>query len=1166
MTPSSTKELPWQPLLNFLENKGPVFAVSGLKGASPAYLLSQIAPRVRAPILFLTLDETRAEQRVEEIRFFADPAQKVLWYPSWDVNPFQNISPSPEVLGQRWEVRNELSRAEGPICVVLSLAAILEKVPPRENARRFALSVIPGREFQREDFIAKLRGMGYTRVNGVAQKGEFAVRGYLLDVFSPASPQPLRIEFFGDSVESVRTFDPGTQRSLQDLEEAVILPVKEVLFFPEFQENTAANLKKKLEEEGAPREAIREVLEKIREGISFGGVDNYLPLFYPGLESFLDYLPPETLLILEDPPELEDRLSQTWAEIRESWQEQAAQGEFWPAPEELFLTREDFAGFTGLFSRIVLQGLEMGAPLPEKAGIRLETESNERLRSDLLSSKSEEGVLHLLAQRIRTGAEKGISTLLPCSNLHAAERLQEMLENHGLRPNFSTKPFSVWTPADSSGWHGTLVLGNLHRGFSFPKAGLTIITESELFGEKRPRKRSAIPLRDHALAAFSELQLEDYVVHSDHGIGIYRGLLKLTLGEEEHDFLLIEYQGGDKLYLPVYRLNLVQKYAGGGENGPRLDKLGGTSWERSKTRVRKSLRELAEELVKLYATRTVLKGYVFPPADEIYREFEASFEYEETPDQLQAIAEVQKDMGGEKAMDRLVCGDVGFGKTEVALRAAFRAMMAGKQVAVLVPTTVLAQQHYQTFSRRFSSYPFRVEMLSRFRSPAEQKKIIQDLLKGKVDLVIGTHRLLQKDLVFKDLGLLVVDEEHRFGVTHKEKLKQLRANVDALTLTATPIPRTLQMSLTGIRDLSVIETPPEERQSIRTYVTEFDEEIIRDAVRRELRRGGQVFFVHNRVQSIEAMGRLLRKLVPEARIGIAHGQMAERDLEQMMLSFVKKEVDLLLTTTIIESGLDFPSANTILINRADKLGLAQMYQLRGRVGRSNERAYAYLLVPGLAALTSDARKRLEALQEVTELGSGMKLALHDLEIRGAGALLGDAQSGHVAAVGYDMYLQILEEAVQEMKGEEVVPEVEPEMDLPLPALIPSDYLDDIHQRLIFYRRLASARSDQDLEEVREELRDRYGPFPSSLENLLQLMDLKLLLKRARVRRVSWEREKMVITFDPQAPVDPQRLVSAVARGKGTREFTPDQRLKLRPASKDWPGRIGETKKILLEIL
>jgi transcription-repair coupling factor (superfamily II helicase) len=1166
MTPSPAKELPWQSLLDFLENRGSVFTISGLKGASPAYLLSQIAPRVRTPILFLTRDEIQAEQRTEEVRFFADPLQKVLLYPLWDVKPFQNISPSPEVLGQRWEVRDELSRPGTSLWVVSSLPAILEKVPPRETARRLALSISPGREFQREDLTSKLQGLGYTRVNMVTQKGEFAVRGYLLDIFSPAVPSPLRIEFFGDRVESVRTFDPGTQRSTQDWENAVILPVKEVLFFPDFQENAAAKLKKKLQEEGSPGEAVREVLEKIREGISFGGVDNYLPLFYPKLESFLDYFPPETLLFLEDPPELEDRLSQIWEEIRENWREQTAQGEFWPTPEELFLTREDFSEFTGLFPRVVLQGIEMGAPLSEKAGIRLETESNERLRSDLLSSKSEEGILHLLAQRIRTGTEKGIFTLLPCSNLHSAQRLQEMLESHGLRPNLSPKPFSAWTPADSSGWQGTLLLGNLQRGFSFPKAGLTVLTESELFGEKRPRKRPAIPLRDHALAAFSELQLEDYVVHSDHGIGIYRGLLKLTLGEEEHDFLLIEYQGGDKLYLPVYRLNLVQKYAGGGEGGPRLDRLGGTSWEKAKKRVKRSLRELAEELVKLYATRTVLKGHVFPPADEIYREFEASFEYEETPDQLQAIAEVQKDMGAEKAMDRLVCGDVGFGKTEVALRAAFRAMMAGKQVAVLVPTTVLAQQHYETFSRRFAAYPFRVEMLSRFRSPAEQKKIIEEIAKGKVDLVIGTHRLLQKDLGFKDLGLLVVDEEHRFGVAHKEKLKRLRANVDALTLTATPIPRTLQMSLTGIRDLSIIETPPEDRQPIRTYITEFDEEIIRDAVRRELRRGGQVFFVHNRVQSIDAMGRLLRKLLPEARIEIAHGQMPERDLERVMLSFVKREVDLLLTTTIIESGLDFPSANTILINRADKLGLAQMYQLRGRVGRSNERAYAYLLVPGLAALTSDARKRLGALQEVTELGSGMKLALHDLEIRGAGALLGDAQSGHVAAVGYDMYLQILEEAVQEMKGEEVVPEVEPEMDLPLPALIPSDYIDDIHQRLIFYRRLASARSDQDLEEIREELRDRYGLFPSSLENLLLLMDLKLLLKRARVRRLSWERGKMVITFDTQSPVDPQRLVSAVAGGKGAREFTPDQRLKLRPASKDWPGMIQETKKILLEIL
>jgi transcription-repair coupling factor (superfamily II helicase) len=1165
MLPAKDKSPPWQPLFDFLEKGGTSFSIAGLKGSSAAYVLSQVASKVRAPILFLTLDEVRAEHIFQEITFFATPNQRILFYPSWDAKLFEKISPSPEVLGQRWEVRHHLSTAEHPSWIVSSLPAVLQKVPPRNVNRRFAPPIFPGQEFQRDDFVSQLEGMGYTRVHVVTEKGEFAVRGYLMDIFSPANNNPLRIEFFGDRIDSVRTFDPDSQRSLHDLEKAVILPVKEALFFPEFLEQAAQKLRKAMEE-GMPQGSAQEIQEKIRQGISFPGVDFYLSFFYPVLESFLDYLPPETLLVLDDRPELEERLIQIWGEARKDWQAQIDYGEFYPAPENLLLTREDFAGFTDLFSRIALQGLEMGENTAGVSGIRLETESNDRLRSELLSSKSEEGILHLLAQRIRIGAEKGISALLTCSNLHAAQRLEEMLENHGLRIRLLDKPFHAWSPDDSSGWHATLLIGSLSRGFSFPRAGLTIITESELFGEKRPRRRPGIPFKDHAMAAFSELQISDFVVHADHGIGIYRGLLKLSLGKEEHDFLLIEYQGGDKLYLPVYRLNLVQKYVGGGDMGPRVDKLGGTSWEKAKNRVKKSLRELAEELVKLYATRTVVKGHSFPPADEFYQEFEASFAYEETPDQLQAIVDVQNDMGKEKPMDRLVCGDVGFGKTEVALRAAFRAMMDGKQAAVLVPTTVLAQQHYQTFSLRFAPYPLRVEMLSRFRSPAEQKKIIQDLAKGKVDLVIGTHRLLQKDIVFKDLGFLVVDEEHRFGVSHKERLKRLRANVDVLTLTATPIPRTLQMSLTGIRDLSVIETPPEDRQPIRTYVTEFDEEVIRDAVRRELRRGGQVFFVHNRVQSIAAMERFLRKLIPEVRLAIAHGQMAERDLERVMLSFVKKEVDLLLTTTIIESGLDFPSANTILINRADKLGLAQMYQLRGRVGRSSERAYAYLLVPGLAALTSDARKRLEALQEVTELGSGMKLAMHDLEIRGAGALLGDAQSGHIAAVGYDMYLQILEQAVQEMKGEEIIEEVEPEIDLPLPALIPSDYMEDIHQRLVVYRRLASARSETDLDEIREELRDRFGPFPPPLTNLLQIMHLKQFLKKVRVQRFSAERDKIVVTFDSQAPVDPQRLVSAIARGQGTREFTPDQRLKIRPAAKDWEGRIAEIKKLLLEIL
>lgn len=1156
------------PLMDFIEKRGTLFKIHGLKGSSAAYILSQVYREAHCPLVLVTADEEKAKRFFQELLFFLGPGQKLLFYPDWDFKPFEKISPPAEVTGQRWKVLYQLLSEPGAGIVVASLPAVLKRVPPREILPRWSLSISADQEFQREELIARLGGMGYSRVSLVTEMGEFAVRGHLLDIFPPSSPAPLRVEFSGDLVESVRAFDPDTQRSSEVMEEALILPVKEILFFSEFIERGVERLKARRTADPALRGSVEELLEKFQQSIPFPAVEFYQPLFYSTLESFFDFLSPQTVIFLDEPPELEEGLTRFWEEANEAWQRAGERGEFWPAPRELYLSGEEFAEQSGAFSRVAGERLQMAGEGPVMARLRLETDSNEGLRSDLLASKSEEGILGLLALRIRSWAEKGVSTLLTCSSIRSAQRLEGMLAGHGLRVQTLDKPFPSWSAADSAaaGWDMTLLIGNLSRGFVFPLAGLMLITESELFGEKRPRKHPAIRLKDHALAAFSELRLDDYVVHADHGIGIYRGLMKLRLGSEEHDFLLIEYQGGDKLYLPVYRLNLVQKYVGSGEDGPRVDKLGGTSWEKAKKRVKRSLRELAEELIKLYAIRQVIKGHSFSPGDELLKEFEASFEYEETPDQMQAIEDVQGDMGSEKPMDRLVCGDVGFGKTEVALRAAFRAIMDGKQAAVLVPTTVLAQQHYQTFARRFDPYPIRVEMLSRFLSSAEQKQVLEDLRKGKVDLVIGTHRLLQPDVFFKDLGLLVVDEEHRFGVKHKEKLKRMRSNVDVLTLTATPIPRTLQMSLGGIRDLSVIETPPEDRLAIRTYITEFDQEVIRDAVRRELRRGGQIFFVHNRVQSIGAMSALLQKLVPEARLAVAHGQMVESNLERVMLSFVKKEVDLLLTTTIIESGLDFPSANTIIINRADKLGLAQMYQLRGRVGRAKERAYAYLLVPGLSAMSSDARKRLEALQELTELGSGLKLAMHDLEIRGAGALLGDAQSGHIAAVGFDMYLQLLERAVQELKGKEVVEEVEPEIDLPIAAFIPDDYIEDVNQRLIFYRRLSSARSEEEVEEIGKELRDRYGSWPLSLQNLLQVVNLRLLLKKARVSRVSTERGKVVLTFHPQSPVDPQQLVAVVTREKGRSEFTPDQRLKIRPVGKGWQGMVEEVRKLLMEIV
>jgi len=1150
------------PLRQFLEEKEGLFSVYGLKGSAPAFLISKLAAHTNRPFFIIAPEERKAELISQEITFFLGSRRPILHYPDWDIPPFGKISPPLEVMGQRWQGRHSMISSPTPFIIVASLPAILWRVPPRNISRQMFLRIAPAQEISQEELLNKLAGMGYSRQSVVTALGEYSWRGQIVDIYSPLSSSPYRLEFFADTVESIRIFDPESQRSLKEEKEALILPVRETLLFPEFMERALS----KFSAEFPLRGEGQEIPEKIKQGIPFPGMENYLPFFYPQVETIFDYLPPAAMVFLIEPPEIKEGLTDFWERAQASWSKAHEEIGCWPQPEELIMPAAEFEESLSLVTRITLQSLEILEKDLLDSSLSLVTESNENLRSSLLASKSEEGVLHALANRIRQEAEKGIFSLFVCPHQRSAQQLAEMLSSHGLKTVLFPEPFSSWHPRGGANGQVTIMIGQLPRGFNFPMARLFIVAEADIFGEKRLRRKRLPWREEHTLATFSELKEGDFVVHTEHGIGVYRGLVKFTLGEEEQDFLLIEYQGGDKLYLPVYRLNLVHKYIGSGDGEPRLDKLGGTSWEKAKKKVKKFLQEMAAELIQLYAARAVIKRPAFSPGGEYLKEFEASFEFEETPDQLQAIEDVQADLDKEKPMDRLICGDVGFGKTEVALRAALRVMMDGKQVAVLVPTTVLAQQHYQTFSRRFAPYPLRLEMLSRFRSPAQQKEIIRDLAQGKIDLIIGTHRLLQRDVTFKDLGLLVIDEEHRFGVRHKERLKQMKANVDVLTLTATPIPRTLQMSLGGIRDLSVIQTPPENRLSIRTYITEFDEDIIGEAIRRELRRGGQIFFVHNRVQSIPAMEKFLRRLVPEARLGIAHGQMAERELEKVMLAFLKKEINLLLTTTIIESGLDFPAANTIIINRADKLGLAQMYQLRGRVGRAQERAYAYLLIPGLEAISREARKRLEALKEVTELGSGFKLAMHDLEIRGAGNILGDAQSGHIAAVGFDMYLQILEEAVRELKGEEVQVEIEPEIDLPLPAYIPTDYIGDINQRLVFYRRLSTAKIEEEIAEVAEELKDRYGSLPAVLENLLEIMQLKLLLKRGQIRRLASEKGKIVLTFDAKSALDPQKLVEFVARGQGRREFTPDQRLKIIPDHKGGPGLLWEIKKLLLELL
>ena len=628
----------------------------------------------------------------------------------------------------------------------------------------------------------------------------------------------------------------------------------------------------------------------------------------------------------------------------------------------------------------------------------------------------------------------------------------------------------------------------------------------------------------------------------DYGVGFYRGLKHLRIGGVSNDYLLLEYQDGDKLYVPVDRLNLIQHYVGGDGRRPKLDKLGSTSWERAKKRVKAAVSEMVKEILDLHAARQAFKGHRFPSLDQFYKEFEATFEYEETPDQAKAIDEVMRDMGDPKPMDRLICGDVGYGKTEIAIRAAYRSVMDGKQVAMLVPTTVLAQQHYQTFRDRFKNYPVALDMLSRFKSPRGQKEILQQLKEGKVDIVIGTHRLLQKDVAFRDLGLVVIDEEHRFGVSHKERLKQMRKLVDVITLTATPIPRTLQMAVTGIRDLSLIQTPPENRLSIQTFVVRYDDEVIRTAIGREFQRGGQVFFVHHRVQNIYAMANHLKRLFPEASLGVAHGQMKERELEKVMLQFVRKEIKLLVCTSIIESGLDIPAANTILINHAEQFGLADLYQLRGRVGRGSHQAYAYLLLPRDLTLPRDAMRRLRAIQELSELGSGFKLAIQDLEIRGAGNLLGPSQSGHIAAVGFELYTQLMERAVREMKGEEVVEEITPEIHFHLPAFIPESYVEDPAERLSLYRRLSLCRSNEGVDSMREELEDRFGKIPIEVNHLLEVIKVKILLMQLSIKKFEEAPSQIVLTFDETTRVSPQKVIAFVHKGEGRYRLTPDSRL------------------------
>ncbi|HXH84987.1 MAG TPA: transcription-repair coupling factor [Candidatus Tectomicrobia bacterium] len=1026
---------------------------AGLTGAARALAVAELAQAHPRPMLVLVRTMADAHRWARDLRFFGAPA---LEFPEREPRLWRG-GHHREADAERAVIARRLAAAE-PVVVVATPAGLDTPLPPPADFADRSLRIGVGDRLDRELLLEAFERAGYERVETVVEVGQWSARGGIVDVFAPTHASPARIELDGDDVESMRLFDPTTQRSVAPLDELVVLP------------------------------------------LSAAGADD------APAAGLLDYLPRTAPVVLDAP-----------AMLGESDEE---------APGRAAL-REVLAGRPRLELPLLPGTTGEGEHV-------LDTQAVDRFP----------GRFAQLVEALRRWRAEGFTVRLVVADEHQADHVRQILRDHDVEVPVAPRlggdePIAV-------------VVGECSSGFQVPAIGLVLLTEAEMFGARRRTLRRPKYQRGAALTAFTDLEVGDLVVHEDHGIGRYRGLRTMKVGDRDGDFLVLEYADAGQLFVPVERLDLVSKYLGGDEAAARLDRLGGPGWQRVKESVRAALREMAEELLRLYARRAVAQGHAYGPDTPWQREFEAAFRFEETPDQLRAIEDVKADMQSPRPMDRLVAGDVGYGKTEVALRAAFRAVAEGFQVAVLVPTTVLAQQHFATFTDRFAPFPARVELLSRFRSPKEQKAVVEGLRQGTVDVVIGTHRLFSKDVAFKNLGLLVIDEEHRFGVAHKERIKQLRASVDVLALTATPIPRTLYMALSGVRDMSVIETPPLDRLPVETVVRRFSKPVIREALERELERGGQVFFVHNRVQSLASMARFVQDLVPDARVIMAHGQMSERELEAAMVKFVSGQADVLVSTAIVESGLDIPASNTIIVNRADRFGLAQLYQLRGRVGRERLQAYCYLLVPADGRVDEQAQRRLRALQELTELGSGFKLALRDLEIRGAGNLLGAQQHGHIAAVGYDLYSKLLAEAVRELRGEPTATPVDPVVSVAVEGFLPEDYVPEVNQRLAFYKRLAGVTTDADLDDLRAELVDRFGPLPAEAERLLDIIRIRIAARPLGIERIETGDGTAVLTFSSSTPVEPGTLVKKVQASRGRlrlrREFT----LEAAIARGEWP--------------
>lgn len=1096
------------------------FNTNGIDGLAFAELAAQLKKN-KQPLVIITANAFDAQRLLEEIPYFA-PDLCVNLLPDWETLPYDQFSPHPDLISERLTTLYQITQNNCDV-IIVPLATALIRLSPKAYLSANTFMLKKGQRLDTEALRRQCAEAGYHHVSQVISHGEFSVRGGLVDLFPMGSALPYRLDLFGDEIETIRTFDVDTQRSLYPVPEIRLLPAREFpldeagisLFRSQFRETF----------EGDPQRA--KIYKDVSKGVASGGIEWYLPLFFEQTASLLDYLPNNCLLCLHG--ELDQSAQGFWREAQSRYRLLAHDAER-PLllPEKLLIKTEDFFAATHSFSRLSLNTAKAATGLPA-----------------LDIERRAEQPLHKLQSFIGDFSGR---ILIAAESLGRRETISQLFTQHGLQPAM----IETWAEFVNTDTKVMLGVAPLHHGFLAEATGspaFAVITEAELYAatvrQQRRREKEKARSTEGMLKDLSELRPNDPVVHEQHGVGRYKGLINLDFGEGETEFLLLEYFGDDKLYVPVSQLFLISRYSGGPPESAPLHRLGSGNWEKAKKKALKQIRDTAAELLNLYAQRASRRGHAFTLSLHDYETFCEGFPFEETPDQLEAIENVIKDMQSGRPMDRLVCGDVGFGKTEVALRAAFVAVMGGRQVAVLVPTTLLAEQHFNNFSDRFAEWPIKVAEISRFRTAKEQAEALRGLEAGEIDIIIGTHRLIQKDVKFKNLGLVILDEEHRFGVRQKEQLKALRAEVDVLTLTATPIPRTLSMAMEGLREFSVITTPPQKRLSIKTFHTDYSEGIIKEAATREFKRGGQVYFLHNEVDTIHSMREKLERILPDARIAVAHGQLRERELEHVMRDFYNQTYNLLLCTTIIETGIDVPTANTIIMNKADMFGLAQMHQLRGRVGRSHHQAYAYLLTDPDRKITPQAQKRLDALQLMEDLGAGFHLAMHDLEIRGAGELLGDSQSGEMQEIGFHLYSDMLNHAVKQLKAGK-----EPDLNAPLgvtteinlhtPALLPTKYCPDVHERLVIYKRLANCTNDDELDNMQEELIDRFGLLPEQGEALMACHRLRVAAKPIGIIKIDASADAIQLQFNPKADIDPTKLIALLQRDRRCRMNGPDK--------------------------